>query len=185
VKSDAGSGHLSDRRSSHHFTNAFHGPTYPLYVDHATCDIAECCTLGARATSTGSCRLTSRDAQPDEVTLFLPMPRNALAGITTALTATVSLREYPITMPFSLREINRDDQKRPVGRQDRATRGRPSDEEVRVAPRKPHPIHNKLRKMSPLGTMMCHQVEDSHKGTNNIATACCSLRALQTRPMTL
>ena len=77
----------------------------------------------------------SKDAHPDEVTLLLPMPRIALACLTTALRAAVSLREDPTTMPFYLREINPDDNKRPDGGQDRVTRGLPSDEEARIPPR--------------------------------------------------
>ena len=149
--SDAGNGHFSERRSPHHFTNLFHSPTHSFEVDPATCAIAECCTLAVRATSTGSSRLTSRNTQPDEVTLFLPMPRIALASATSALNATISLREDQITTPFSLREINPDGHKRPVGGQDRATRCRPSNEEVRINPRKPHLFHHKLRQMSSVG----------------------------------
>ena len=146
MKSDAGSGHLSERRSPHHFTNAFHGPTYPLDVDLATCDIAEfICTLAAKATSTGSPLFTYEYAQPDEVALFSSMPRIDPAGITSAMKAAVLLTEDPTTMSFSLREINLDGHKRPYGGQDRATRGRPSDEEVQITPRKPHPMHNKVK----------------------------------------
>ena len=55
-----------------------------------------------------------------------------------------------MNMPFSLREINPDGHKRLVGGQDRATRGLPSDEEVWITPRQPHPIHNILRQMRPI-----------------------------------
>ncbi len=149
VKSDAGNGHLSKKRSPHHFTNAFHSPTYLFDVNPATCAIAECCTLAAMATFTRSSRLTSHDAQPDDVTLFLPMQRIAPAACaTTALKVTISLREDPTTTPFDLREINPDGHNMPVGGQDRATRCRPSNEEVRITPRKPHPSHHILRQMS-------------------------------------
>ena len=97
-----------------------------------------------------SSRLPSRDAHPDEVTLFVPMPRIAPTCLTTALKASVSLGEDLTTVPFSLREINPDDHKRPVGGQDRATRGLPSNEEVWITPRQPHPIHNILRQVQPI-----------------------------------